>query len=78
MYRELLGNNNKIINLPLLLTNSPLNPLIDDIKAAFLLIDPIEYNNEYSRDIYYNSLNFFNFYILKTMLNNVSDVLSVK
>lgn len=77
LYRQLLSSNNKIINLPFYLTNNPTNPLVAEIKSAFLLIDPIIYNNEYSRDIYYSSLTFFNFNILKSLLKNSSETLSI-
>jgi hypothetical protein len=77
LYRELFINSNKIINLPFYLTNSASNPLINEIKASFLFIDPIIYNNEYSRDIYYNSLNFFNFVVLKSFLTSLNDFVNI-
>lgn len=77
LYREFLANHNKIINLPFYLTNSPSNPLINEVKASFLYIDPINHNNEYSRDIYYNSLNFFNFTVLKSLLLSYGDFLNL-
>jgi hypothetical protein len=69
MYREYLTSSNKIISLPNYLTSSANNPLLREIKSAFYFIDPINLNNEYSRDVYYNSLNFFNFNVLKSILN---------
>lgn len=77
LYREFLSNNNKIINLPFYLTNNPSNPLINELKASFLYIDPINFNNEYSRDIYFNSLNFFNFTVLKSFLSSYSEFLNL-
>jgi hypothetical protein len=77
LYRELFSTNNKIINLPFYLTNSPSNPLVNEVKASFLFIDPIIYNNEYSRDVYYNSLNFFNFTVLKSFLTSCNDFVNV-
>ena len=77
LYREFLFNNNKIINLPFYLTSNPSNPLINEIKASFLFIDPIIHNNEYSRDLYYNSLNFFNFTVIKSFLSTYSDFLNL-
>lgn len=68
MYREFFSNNNKIISLPFYLTNSPANPLLNDVKASFMFVDPIIYNNEYSRDVYYNSLSFFNFNVVKSII----------
>ena len=76
LYREFLSNNNKIINLPFYLTSSPSNPLINEIKSSFLFTDPIVYNNEYSRDVYYNSLNFFNYTVVKSFLSTYTDFLN--
>jgi len=68
LYRQYLESNNKIINLPNIFTSNPNNPLIDELKASFLFIDPITYNSEYSRELYYNSLSFFKFMLLKDFL----------
>jgi hypothetical protein len=35
------------------------------------------YNNEYSRETYFNSLQFFNFIILKSLLSSVNDFLNI-
>ena len=77
LYREFLSSNNKIINLPYYLTSNPTNPLINEIKSSFLFIDPIIHNNEYSRDLYYNSLNFFNFTVVKSFLATYGDFLNL-
>lgn len=76
LYRELLSSNNKLINLPFYLTNNPQNPLILEIKSSFLFADPAIINNEYSREIHYNSLKFFNYMILKNFLNNANSVIN--
>ena len=68
---------NKIVNLPYYLTSNPSNPLINEIKASFLFIDPMVHNNEYSRDLYYNSLNFFNFTVVKSFLTTYGDFLNL-
>ena len=70
LYRELFIKKNKLINIPFYLTNSPRNPIINEIKSNFLLIDPIVQNNEYSRNAYFSSLNFFNFIVLKELIDN--------
>lgn len=77
LYREFLANKNKIINLPFYLTNNPSNPLINDIKASFFFLDPINLNNEYSRDLYYNSLGFFNFTVIKSYLKTTTNFLNL-
>jgi len=59
------------------LSASSANPLVEELKAAFSFSDPINFNNEYSRDIYYNSLNFFNFNVLKTILTSTGDSINL-
>jgi hypothetical protein len=68
LYRQFLFTRNKIINLPFFAVNNPNNPLIHDLKSAFMLIDPTSYNNEYSRDVYYNTLTYFHFNTLSSFL----------
>lgn len=77
LYREYLNANNKIVSLPLFLVNSPNNPLINELKAAFFFLDPSSISNEYSRDVYFNSLNFFNFNILKSIFEELNDSLNL-
>jgi len=77
LYREFFANNNKIINLPFYLTNNPSNPLINEVKASFLFNDPIIINNEYSRDVYYNSLNFFNYTVIKSFLSSSNSFINL-
>ena len=77
LYRQLFESNNKIIHLPFYLTNSPKNPLIKELKSTFLFIDPNIYNSEYSRDIYFNSLTFFNLNLLKSILNSSNNLINL-
>jgi len=72
LYRQYFESNNKIINLPNILTSTPTNPLIEELKSSFLFTDPITFNSEYSREVYYNSLSFFKFMILKDLLLSFS------
>jgi hypothetical protein len=65
LYRQMLERRNKIVELPLQLRATPKHPLIAEIKSSFLLIDPITYNSEYSREVYYNSLSYFKFMMFK-------------
>ena len=71
-YREFLNTNNKIINLPSFMTTSPSNPLINEIKSAFFYYDFLKHNNEYSKNIYYESLNFFN-----SNLTSINEILNL-
>jgi hypothetical protein len=68
LYRQLFFINNKLAILPPILTNSPKNPLLTEIKSTFLFIDPFTRSNEYSRDAFYHSLNSFQINILKKKL----------
>lgn len=68
IYRQYFETNKKIISLPKVLTANPKHPLIRELKSSFLFIDPTTYNSEYSREVYYNSLDYFKFMILKGWL----------
>jgi len=68
LYRQYLESNNRVINLPNIFTSNPNNPLLSELKSSFLFVDPITYNSEYSRELYYNSLSFFKFMLLKNCL----------
>lgn len=70
LYRQFLANQSKIVNLPIHAQNNNNSELVKNIKTLFFFIDPIIYNNEYSRDLYYNSLNLFNFYVIKSVLTS--------
>jgi hypothetical protein len=72
LYRQYFESTRKIANLPNQLTANPKNPLINELKSSFLFIDPTTYNSEYSREVYYNSLSYFKFMVLKGWLLNVS------
>lgn len=78
LYRELFVKNNKIVNLPLNLTAAPANNLISEIKANFLLSDLIVDTNEYSRNVFYNSLNYFYFISIKPLINETFETLNLK
>jgi hypothetical protein len=73
LYRQLLERRSKILELPASLRATPKNPLINEIKSAFLLIDPITYNSEYSREFYYSSLSYFKFIIYKDFFINLAN-----
>jgi hypothetical protein len=76
LYRQFLFSRKKLINLPFFAVNNPNNPLIHDIKSAFMLIDPATYNNEYSRDVYYNVLTYFHFNTLRSFLSTSFSIIS--
>lgn len=68
IYRQYFETNRKVISLPKVLTANPQHPLIRELKSSFLFLDPTTYNSEYSREVYYNSLDYFKFMILKGWL----------
>lgn len=70
LYRQFLLKKNKIVNLPNYAMNSPKNELVLNIKSLFAYSDPIIFNNEYSREYYYNSLNLFNLYYVQNIFNS--------
>lgn len=73
LYRQTLERRSKIIELPTALRATPKHPLIKEIKSSFLLLDPITYNSEYSREFYYNSLSYFKFLIYKDFIINLNN-----
>jgi hypothetical protein len=78
LYRELLSSNNKLISLPNYLTNSPANPILDNIKAGFLFIDPLIISSEYTRDNFALSLGFFNSAILRVLVESSNSYINLK
>lgn len=73
LYRDLFLKKNKVISLPFYLTATPIHPFFKELKASFLYIDKIVNQNEYSRDIYYNSLNYFNYILLSSYYKSISE-----
>jgi heme/copper-type cytochrome/quinol oxidase subunit 2 len=65
LLRQYLEKNNKIIDLPNVLLTRPKNPLLKELKSSFLLIDPITYNSEYSREFYITKVSYFNYLLFK-------------
>ena len=75
IYRQTLERRSKIFELPNSLRATPKNPLINDIKSSFLLIDPITYNSEYSREFFYSTMSYFKFMIFKDLLIQLGQTL---
>jgi len=72
-----LERNNRILNLPKNFTVSPNNTLLEEIRSSFLLIDPITYSSEYSRELYYTSLEYFKFILFKDLALNLNNKISL-
>jgi hypothetical protein len=71
-----LERRNKIIELPTILRATPKHPLIKEIKASFLLVDPITYNSEYSRELYLSTLDYFKFMVFKGAILNLNQAIT--
>jgi hypothetical protein len=72
LYRQYTASRKLLINIPNYVANNPQNPLTLEIKTMFNFIDPLFANNEYSRELHFNSLSMFNFYVFKTLFSNNS------
>lgn len=73
LYRELFLKKNKLVNLPLYFTSTPSHFFFKELKSSFMYIDKIVNQNEYSRDLYYSSLNYFNYILLSSYYKYISD-----
>ena len=74
LYRHYLQLNNNVVHLPTGLTANPNNPLLLDLKASYLFNDLTSFSAEYSREFYYNSLQFFKYLLIKDWLVYLKDV----
>jgi len=68
LYREFFYNKGFNILLPKYLISTPNNPLLLEVERNYNLIDPIIFNSELSREVFYQSTNFIKFIILKDFL----------
>jgi hypothetical protein len=68
MYRQYLAEKSSVISLPKYLTAAPNNPLLEEVKGAYPLIDPVTFGSESSREVFYNNTNFFKLMIIKDAL----------
>jgi hypothetical protein len=75
IYRSYFNSKGYVANLPSYLTASPNNPLYEEIKAGYGLIDPVVFGSETLReDLYFNS-NFIKFSLIKDLLHKSNDVI---
>jgi hypothetical protein len=56
LYRHFFENKNQIFRLPYELTASPQNPLLAELKASFLFLEPTNYLNEMSTEVLQKTL----------------------
>jgi len=63
-------------HLPLYLTSTPKNPLLEEVKNSYPLIDPLVFSSEASRELFYQNTSFLKFTILKDALILSSDLIA--
>ena len=73
MYRTFFLKKNSILNLPNTLTNNVNHPLLKEIRKNLNSIDFIINQSEYSRNVYYYSLNHFNFLLVSSYKNYLNE-----
>jgi len=69
LYRQYFANKGNVTNLPKYLTAAPNNPLLEEVKASYPLIDPTSFSSELSRELFYSNTNFLKFVVFKDLLN---------
>ena len=69
IYRQYFTQKGLTTAIPKYFTAAPNNPLLEEVKAAYPLIDPTSFSSETSRDLFYSNTNFIKFIVLKDILN---------
>jgi hypothetical protein len=77
IYKEYFLNKGYTINLPKYLLASPSNPLFEEVKSSYALMDPSSFSTEVSRDVFYQNINFVKFNMVKNAMNTLVDNLGV-
>lgn len=72
LYRTYFSNKNFVTSLPSFLVASPKNVLLNEVKNSFLLIDPINFSSEITRELVYTNTTFLKFDLLKNFLNIIN------
>ncbi len=75
LFRELFFKKNKIIKLPSEFVASPTNPVYKEIKSNFSSTNLQFLTNEYSKNIFFNSLTYFNYKISNFLTKNTAPIL---
>lgn len=76
LYRQYFLNKSNVASLPKYLTAAPNNPLLQEVKNTFPLIDPVSFSSELSRELFYQNTNFLKFMVLKDSLVSVNNLLA--
>jgi len=69
LYRQYLSSKSFTSSIPKYLTASPANPLLEEMKLCYPLIDPTIFSSELSRDLFYSNTNFIKFILVRDILN---------
>jgi hypothetical protein len=73
LYRQYFTTKSYTTSLPKYLTAAPNNPLLEEVKASYPLIDPVVFSSELTREIFYSNSNFLKFVIIKDILNLINN-----
>ena len=76
LYRQYFLNKSSVTSLPKYLTASPNNPLFEEIKSTYPLLDPVAFGSELSRELFYHNTNFLKFMVLKDSLISVNNMMA--
>ena len=76
LYRQYFVNKSSILSLPKYLTAAPNNPLLEEVKASYPLIDPVTFSSELSRELFYQNTSFLKFMVLKDTLVSMNNAMS--
>jgi hypothetical protein len=69
LYRTYFNSKGYVANLPVYLTASPENSLLNEVQKGYNLVDPVSFSSEVSREMTYQDLNFMRFNLLKDAIN---------
>ena len=69
LYRQYLLKQGASVNLPKYFVAAPNNPLLEEVKSSYPLIDPASFSSELSRELFYQNVNFLRFNIIKDFLH---------
>jgi hypothetical protein len=73
LYRQYFLNKGYTMSLPKYLTASPNNTLLQEVKAAYPLMDPASFSSEISREYFYKNLTFTNIKLIKDLITMLND-----
>ena len=75
LYRQYFLTKSSVSSLPKYLTASPNNPLLEEVKNSYPLIDPVAFSSELSRELFYQNTNFLKFMVVKDSIISLNNLL---